>query len=181
MTLRTGDRMSDLWKHLGFSENPYFTTPIALTDEGLNLFVGRASEIRRMIGKWSAAEGVITVIGGNIGTGKTSFLNVAQYLCMTGKRDFQLAHDPPRLIPAAVKVQLESEQSETDLLVRILRAAAESITICCRKLNETPPKEADETIQLDRQHHAVAVHVAGRWGLSGNPRDASKGRGQFHS
>src|SRR3954466_10768966 len=104
--------MAGLWDRLGFADNPYFTGPLSISDDSRNLFVGRANELRRLINKWDAKDGVITVVGGNIGTGKTSFVNVCQYLCLRGLKDFGLAYDPPRLIPCFTKVQLERGQTD---------------------------------------------------------------------
>jgi len=133
-----------LWHRLGFDENPYFTTPIQVDAEGLELFVGRGSEIRRLISKWDEKDRSITVVGGNIGTGKTSFLNVCQYLCLTGKRDFGLTYDPPRLVPAFRKVQLEQEQSVDELLLRIIRATAESIRTASEQDKLDQPTEVKD-------------------------------------
>ncbi len=139
--------MSGLWGTLGFRENPYFATPIALSEEGKELFVGRASEIRRVINKWSSSkDGGITVVGGHIGTGKTSFLNVCQFLCLTGVRDFELPFDPPLLIPSVERVQLENDQSERSFLVRVLRSTALSIQWTCAFLKEDLPTEVQELL-----------------------------------
>ncbi|WP_437643780.1 hypothetical protein [Sorangium sp. So ce362] len=138
--------MSGLWVRLGFKENPYFTTPINISEEGSDLFVGRGAEIRRLVGKWDESNGAITIVGGNIGTGKTSFLNVCQYLCMTGKKDFGLEYDPPRLLPAFSKVQLESTQSDQEFLVRIIESAALSIKHACEHFRVTVPDEISRTL-----------------------------------
>lgn len=120
--------MSGLWQRLGFQQNPYFTTPIEINNQGREFFVGRSAEIRRMISKWDDPTGVVTVVGGHIGTGKTSFLNVCQYLAMMGIRDFQLPFDPPRLIPSFSKIQLETGISDSTLLIRALNLITESVT-----------------------------------------------------
>src|SRR5688572_22714477 len=151
-----------LWQRLGFGENPYFTTPIQVDAEGLELFVGRGSEIRRLISKWDEKERSITVVGGNIGTGKTSFLNVCQYLCLTGKRDFELTYDPPRLVPAFRKVQLEQEQSVDELLLRIVRATAESIRTACESVKLDPQAEVQEICRwLESLASATSVATGG--------------------
>jgi hypothetical protein len=170
----TGANSGSLWARLGFSQNPYFTTPIEISDEGQNLFVGRAQEVRRIIGKWDDPQGAITVVGGNIGTGKTSFLNVCQYLCLMGVRDFQLSFDPPFLIPAYAKVQLETGQEDQDLLLRVLRAAAESIKRACAVIEETVPPAVDEVLAwLDSLTSSCNTTTGG--GLSGGMAGLSTG------
>jgi hypothetical protein len=133
-----------LWNHLGFQQNPYFATPIDVSAEGCDLFVGRGEEVRRLINKWDEPAGCVTIIGGNIGTGKTSFLNVCQYLSLSGKQQFGLTYDPPRLLPAFDKVQVEPTTDDRDLLTRILWAAARSVKEACERLElDTPPSCAE--------------------------------------
>lgn len=136
-----------IWERLGFRENPYFSTPIGLSDEGRNLFVGRAVDLRRMINKWSSEkEGAITIISGNIGTGKTSFLNVCQFLCLTGVKDFQLPFEPPLLLPAVERVQIETDQTDASFLVKVIRATAASIAWSCNFISESVPELVKETL-----------------------------------
>lgn len=160
--------MSELWKHLGFRENPYFATPLDISEEGCDLFVGRAVELRRLITKWaSEKEGATTIIAGNIGTGKTSFLNVCQYLCLTGMKDFELPFDPPLLIPSVEKVQLEQDQAETDFLVRILRAVCRSIEWACSFIQEKTPQRIGEVLAwLNSLSQATTSSVAGGFNVS---------------
>jgi len=163
-----------LWDRLGFSQNPYFTTPIEVSDDGRHLFVGRSQEIRRLIAKWDEPNGAITVVGGNIGTGKTSFLNVCQYLSLMGIRDFQLTYDPPYLMPSYSKVQLETGQEDQDLLLRVLRAAAESIKRACSVIGEPVPDAVEEVLQwLDSLTGSSTSTTGG--GLSGGVAGYSTG------
>jgi len=85
--------------------------PIPLSKEGVDWFVGRGDEIRRMINKWSnRRDGCLTVIGGNIGTGKTSFLNACQWVCFTGVQQFGLEIEPPMLVPCVNKYSWKSSR-----------------------------------------------------------------------
>jgi hypothetical protein len=170
--------MSGMWQRLGFQENPYFATPIEISDDGRNLFVGRAAEVRRMIGKWDDTAGTITVIGGHIGTGKTSFLNVCQYLCMTGIKDYQLPYAPPRLIPAFVKTQIETGLAERDLLVRIIRSAVESIRITCATLSlEIPVEAASLASWLSTLSSSASTGTGGGLKIMGTGIDVSESSG----
>ncbi|HEX5754271.1 MAG TPA: hypothetical protein VFZ09_49265 [Archangium sp.] len=137
--------MQSLWNILGFRENPYFATPLTISREGVDLFVGRGAEIRRLLGKWDSSTGATTVIGGNIGTGKTSFLNVCQYLCLMGKREFDLAFDPPLIMPCVKTVQLEEKIEEHNLLGRFIRSAINSVRWSCSLLGEPVPPVVTET------------------------------------
>jgi len=131
---------------LGFKQNPYFATPIDISAEGCDLFVGRGEEVRRLVNKWDETAGCVTLIGGNIGTGKTSFLNVCQFLCMQGVRQFGLAYDPPRLVPAFEKVQIEDDIDDRALLTRILWAAARSVQETYRRDDAEPPPLANQLL-----------------------------------
>ena len=86
-------------------------------------------------------DGTVTVIGGHIGTGKTSFLNVCQFLCMMGMADYGLLYQPPKIVPAFVKTQIESALPEREFLIRLLRSAVESVRLTCAALSLDVPSE----------------------------------------
>jgi hypothetical protein len=162
-----------LWGRLGFSENPYFTTPISIGKSGTDLFVGRGSEIRRLMNKWDEKDGAITILGGNIGTGKTSFLNVCQYLCMTNAREFGLTHEPPRLLPAFSKVQLETAGSDEELLLKIIESAAISIRKTCEHLKVPVPDKVDRATRWLRGVSNTPQLTEGR-GVRSAPESGTK-------
>lgn len=159
-----------LWTHLGFQQNPYFATPIEVSKPGADLFVGRGHEVRRMINKWDEPNGCVTIIGGNIGTGKTSFLNVCQYLCFEGVRQFELPYDPPRLVPAFDKVQLESDADDRRLILQVLWSAARSVDRAFQERGLTPPALSAELV------HWLGTTTAGYSATSGGgPTVAGRG------
>src|SRR3972149_1890460 len=68
----------DVWKHFGFTGNPLDPRPLGISDLDRQLLVGRDAELRQLMVLSSNLEGAI-VVEGNIGVGKTSFVNAAQH------------------------------------------------------------------------------------------------------
>jgi len=68
----------DVWKHFGFTGNPLDPRPLGISDLDRQLLVGRDAELRQFMVLSSNLEGAI-VVEGNIGVGKTSFVNAAQH------------------------------------------------------------------------------------------------------
>jgi hypothetical protein len=68
----------DIWKQLGFSQNPYETTPLPCNAEGRKLLVGRDSEVQSLVRRISSASSHQTIAGDN-GVGKTSLIAVVQH------------------------------------------------------------------------------------------------------
>lgn len=160
--------MAGLWNSLGFAENPYFATPIAISKEGADLFVGRADEVRRMVAKWDERDGCVTIVGGNVGTGKTSFLNVCQYLCWAERREFGLSYQPQPLAPSFEKVQLEEQFTDAELLVRVLRSCAVSVVKACDKEPHGAPGEATSVLAwLDETRSSYGHSTQGGVTLAG--------------
>lgn len=67
-----------MWEEIGFRDNPYSPRPIQANDEGVELLVGRDSELRRLMTYIKASDTHPTLEGPN-GVGKTSLVSVASY------------------------------------------------------------------------------------------------------
>ncbi len=79
----------DVWAHLGFTGNPLDPTPLGISDQDRKLLVGRENELQQFMTLSSNIHGVI-IIEGNIGVGKTSFVNAAQHDLL--KKQFLPSH-----------------------------------------------------------------------------------------
>ena len=69
---------NNVWHHYGFKKNPLDPTPIGISAEDRTLLVGRDQQTKQFQRLASNGHGII-VIEGNIGVGKTSFVNSMQY------------------------------------------------------------------------------------------------------
>lgn len=120
--------LEDLWSSLGFSGNPYQSTPLRPTDEDFQLFIGRERtgvEFRTLV---EGSDGCVTVISGDVGVGKTSFFNIQQYLLFTGKGGFG-----PKLAPALELTTLEADSTPTSLARRITHNIVGSLEQFCEQ------------------------------------------------
>lgn len=74
-----------LWESLGFRSNPYDAKWLEVSEEGLKLFVGREEEGKYFQTILSSADGGLLMVEGDVGVGKTSFVNIQQYLSFKEK------------------------------------------------------------------------------------------------
>lgn len=68
----------NVWQHFGFKANPLDPRPLGIPDDDRQLMVGRDQELRQFLRLSSNVHGII-IVEGNIGVGKTSFVNAAQH------------------------------------------------------------------------------------------------------
>lgn len=66
----------DVWESFGFTQNPYATSPIAPSEYGDYLLVGREEEVSDLIARLTASTAIPVLVGAN-GVGKTSIVSVA--------------------------------------------------------------------------------------------------------
>ena len=71
--------MDSFWEELGLTDNPYDPRPLTISKEGRKLFVGRNKELSQLNSLVSGKKGGIVIIEGNVGVGKTSFVNIFQH------------------------------------------------------------------------------------------------------
>lgn len=126
----------DLWRSFGFSGNPYQSTPLRPVAEDYALFIGRedlGAEFRTQV---ECDEGCVAVIAGDVGVGKTSFLNVQQYLLFTALGAFG-----PRLVPALELTPLIGTDSPEVVSRRVVHNAVKSVESFCTQQGLKIPKQ----------------------------------------
>lgn len=76
--------INNIWELYGVRENPFSTSPILVRGGTLSIgsFVGRGSDVKRLGKILGSKGGSRTLIYGDIGVGKTSFVNVVRYKAM---------------------------------------------------------------------------------------------------
>ena len=74
------DDLRDIWELYGVKENPFSTSPILVIGGSIPIssFVGRAEHIKRLSRIIASKGGSRTFVYGDIGIGKTSFVNVVR-------------------------------------------------------------------------------------------------------
>lgn len=72
--------VENVWEFYGLRENPFSTSPLLVQGGTIPVesFVGRADQLKRLGRIFGSAGGSRTVVYGDVGVGKTSFVNVAR-------------------------------------------------------------------------------------------------------
>ncbi|GEM_PF-3355827 len=137
---------NSLWHKLGFSENPYNTKPLNVQREDVDLLMGRESEqIEFLTTIESSNEGVF-VISGVPGVGKTSFLNIQQYLIESGEGF------GGKILSARTLCSVQPYDEPKDLAIRSLQSFTKSIQQFCDTNGKKLPKQVDKVINWLHQN-----------------------------
>lgn len=128
--------MKTVWEEFGFSGNPYFTTPLEVNERHYQLFTAREKESAAFLTMMDATDGAFVVVSGDIGIGKTSFVNAQQHLLASGKAGWGQT-----LVPCVRATTLQSNETATALAQRIVHDAVQNIVAYCRNNRKAVPKE----------------------------------------
>jgi hypothetical protein len=120
-----------MWNELGFRDNPYSPRPIQANQEGVELLVGRDTELRKLITYIKSSDTHPTLEGPN-GVGKTSLVSVAGFKLF---RDF-INGSGPALIPIEPPFQLTSEDSLQSFKQKVLFSIAQAFVTNHKVLKE---------------------------------------------
>ena len=145
-----------LWGSFGFRGNPYDARWLGVDDESARLFVGRQNEAKRLFTNISAATGGLTVVEGDVGVGKTSFINVQQYAALNGKG--LLAG---RMLPSFETIQPRDPTNILEVLLSALSNAVNAV----REIEGPATVERDKIIRKAQQLTAQLVHDSGSFQL----------------
>lgn len=115
-----------MWKNLGFSESPYNTSPLEACAEDVQLLVNRESEALQLCNIFESSKQGILALSGVPGVGKTSFINIQQYLLETEK-----AFCGPKILAARKLCSTQPDDTAESLALRSLRAQYRSVIEYC--------------------------------------------------
>jgi hypothetical protein len=135
-----------VWQHFGFRSNPLDPRPLAVSHQDRGLMVGRDQENRKFAALSSNDHGVI-IVEGNIGVGKTSFVNAAQY--DLSKRGF---------LPSHQTIEVRENMEPSNLVLSALSNLVYSLEMSKGRDANTKDLALREGKQL------VANTVKGGWG-----------------
>lgn len=111
-----------MWDILGFKESPYNCNPLTVCDKDVALLVGRTDDAIKLCTIFESSKQGVTVISGNPGVGKTSFLNIQQYLLETNK-----SICGPNIVSCRHLSPVNPSDSARDVAFRILHNVYNSI------------------------------------------------------
>ena len=134
-----------MWKKLGFRESPYDTKPLTVSKDDVDLLLGRETEqIDFLTAIESDSQGIF-IIYGVPGVGKTSFLNVQQFLLESGEADFG-----PRLLASRVLCPIQPSDEPKNIAIRCIQTYCKSIKEYCVITKSDVPTE---TAKVDAWVH----------------------------
>lgn len=115
-----------MWNKLGFRKNPYDTNPLKVSKNDVDLLMGRKSEEIDFLTSIESEEQGIFILSGVPGVGKTSFLNVQQYLLESGEADFG-----PKILAARTLCPIQPSDEPKNIAIRCIQAFCKSIESYC--------------------------------------------------
>lgn len=101
--------MDSFWKDFGLEDNPYDSRPLVISKNDRKLFVGRKDELVALNTLVSSPKGGIVIVEGEVGVGKTSFVNIFQYEKWTKSK----------FLPSFEKVELEENINPTHFMLSV--------------------------------------------------------------
>lgn len=135
-----------LWHKLGFIENPFDTKPLNVTEEDVHLLMGRESEQVDFLTSIEASNEGVFVLSGVPGVGKTSFLNVQQFLIENGHSYGD------NLLAARHLCAIQPSDESIDIAIRCLQSYTKSIQDYCTTAKKKLPKQVQKTIDWLHQN-----------------------------
>lgn len=176
-----------MYEHFGFHRNPFFTDPLGPTQEDLAKFVGRRTDIQEFLTQIAGTEGCVHLVTGKPGVGKTSFVNVLQYVTSFDTPDKVLTsakHSPFRLVPNLQKIQINSEDSTQSLMLKVASSLVFSIIQYCKSHKDHVPQDISKAnahlneLIISKSTSGGSISLAG---FGGGVSGGSEGRAPAHS
>ena len=125
-----------MWKKLGFRESPYDTKPLTVCRADVDLLLGRDTEQIEFLTAIESDDQGVFIISGVPGVGKTSFLNVQQYLLESGEAPFG-----PKILSSRVLCPIQPSDEPKNIAIRSIQSYCKSIKdYCSITKSELPPK-----------------------------------------
>lgn len=115
-----------MWTNLGFIENPFDTEPLKAEEKYVDFLIGRMDESLEFSTFLESNQRGVVILSGVPGVGKTSFLNIQQYLI----ENENLLTDK-KLIAARHITNIQFNDSVIEIARRALNSICKSIELYC--------------------------------------------------
>jgi hypothetical protein len=150
----------NLWERYGFRDNPFDTRALSLSPGSLlsvaEAFVGRgmnSTESKLITNFFRSAGGGRVVVEGDIGVGKTTFVNYHRYLWQTEAKT--------KLLTPATEISVQGDWGARELLLNVLTLLAGRLSL------SMPPKELERDRLLTEVRALTGVLVKEWFSVSG--------------
>lgn len=144
-----------IWESLGFKDNPYSAYPLSASAEDFGLFVGREQEGNDFRLNASTGERALMIVEGDVGVGKTSFVNIQQRISWK-----KIKSGMPHLLPSFQVIQLSLNMTKVEFILSVLSNVLYSV----RKIYGKAKIKQSET--LSNIEGLVNQQIDSRTGIS---------------
>ena len=128
-----------MWDKLGFKENPYSTKPLRVKREDVELLIGRDDSSIDLATALDSTNNAAIVLSGVPGVGKTSFLNVQQYLLENEALDYG-----PKIIASRQLCPVQTGDDPYKIAFRALSSLLHSVESYCIERKFKLPKNTEQ-------------------------------------
>lgn len=143
-----------MWKKLGFRENPYDTKPLKVSRQDVDLLMGRETEqIDFLTAIESNSQGIF-ILSGVPGVGKTSFLNVQQYLLESGEAIFG-----PKMLSARILCPIQPSDEPKNIAIRCIQSYCKSIEEYCLITKNDVPSQTAKIMAWVHQNKPSTINI----------------------
>jgi len=135
-----------IWKHLGFRRNIFFVEPLLPREDDIRLFVGRDEEIKKYLADVLSDNRSLKIVSGDVGVGKTTFVNACQYFSYTQSLPFNFNFDIPKILPCFEKIQIRESDNIDDFFHQAITSICQSIVHHSKLKRIEPPSEVQKIL-----------------------------------
>lgn len=128
-----------MWEVLGFKESPYNCAPLGVNSSDAELLVGRDEDGIKFCTVLESSNNGISIISGKPGVGKTSFLNVQQYLLESGN-----SICGPNLVACRYLSPVNPTDNIKDIALRVVFNLYKSVQEFCSIYDFKPTKNLNK-------------------------------------
>lgn len=128
-----GHFILNIWNKLGFSENIFFVKPLEVGPDIERYFIGRSSESDEFISDCMSDNRCLKIISGDVGTGKTSFVNACQNY-------FYEEQDERRLLPSFRKIEISNKDDNNSFVRKACNIIAMNISMHYQNIDTSVPE-----------------------------------------
>lgn len=164
-----------IWTHLGLQGNIYFRDPLPINNFGISLLCGRENEVDLFITETFSDNKCLKIITGEVGVGKTSFVNACQQICYEPGHKLFKEYIKQSILPAFKKIEVTNNDNFDSFAIKAVISLAVSIKSHYINSGQKMPEKLLEYIdywtniklQVNPGGFSIAASVLGTGGQIG--------------
>jgi hypothetical protein len=137
-----------------------------VSEVGRRLLCGRFTELDNLVSALAFGDRSLILVGGPAGVGKTSLVNVSQYVCYHPEESSEWHYDVPRLLPCFRAIEISKEDGVRAFIARVCCALANNMAVHYNTQGSYPPERLAEHISYWRDVKVEVSPPGGGFGVS---------------